>query len=162
MQHHQFLNTEIRDFLQGALHGSDAHFARYVAESVSCWGFPEFNPVCRNEYQGFFNLLADVFANASFTVDQLLTSGSEALVSFSIIGIHHEEFLGLKATGCLLSMRGRLLMRLKEGRISQSWMYDKSVRLTTPTGLQFELQPETDVPALLSVARGEVFNSSIR
>lgn len=162
MQQHQSLNAEIDRFLQGALEGLDAHFERYVSESVSCWGFPEFNPASRHEFKGFFNLLTDVFASASFTVDQLLTSGNEALASFSISGIHHEEFLGLKATGCLLSMRGRLLMRIKEGRINQSWMYDKSVQLITPAGLRFVLQAVADVPAPLHTVHGVLCHPSIR
>lgn len=150
MQHHQSLNADIREFLRGAFSGSAAHFERYVAEQVRCWGFPEFNPECRHEYQGFFNLLMDVFADANWSIEQLLTSDSEALVTFSVQGVHHEEFMGLPATGCLLTMRARLLLRVKAGQISESWMYGKSIQLITGKGKCFELQPSAEARAVVS------------
>lgn len=149
MQDHPSLNTDIREFLCGAFSGSAAHFERYVGEQVRCWGFPEFNPECRHEYQGFFNLLLDVFAGAHWSIEQLLTSDSEALVSFTIRGVHHEEFMGLPATGCLLAMRARLLLRVNAGLISESWMYGKSIQLTTAKGKCFELQPSAETRAIV-------------
>lgn len=161
MQHHPSLNVDMHEFLRGAFSGSAAHFERYVGEQVRCWGFPEFNPECRHEYQGFFNLLLDVFDSATWSIEQLLTSDSEALVTFTIQGTHHEEFMGLPATGCLLTMRARLLLRVKAGRISESWMYGKSIQLTTAKGKCFALQPSVDTHTLVPSHPATVRHSAI-
>lgn len=144
MQDHQYLEAGIRSFLSGAFAGSTKHFEQYVAEQVRCWGFPEFDPTCRSEYQGFFNFLLDVFDGAEWSIDQLLASDSEVLVCLRIEGIHHEEFMGLPATQCLLSMSARLLFSIRDGLITETWMYGKSVKLTTVKGKCFELQSSFD------------------
>lgn len=140
MQDHQYLETGIRHFLNGAFSGSTQHFEQHVAEQVRCWGFPEFDPTCRSEYQGFFNFLLDVFNNVEWRIEQLLASDSEVLVCLHIEGIHHEEFMGLPATGCRLSMKTRLLFSLREGLITETWMYGKSIKLMTSKNKYFELQ----------------------
>ena len=149
MSDHQHLDAGIRDFLQGAFSGSAPHFDRYVAEHVRCWGFPEFDPRHRGEYLAFFNFLLDVFAEPEWSIEQLHTSESEAVVCLRIEGIHHEEFMGLPATQCRLALRARLLFILRDGLITETWMYEKSVKLTTTKGKCFELQPAVATAPLL-------------
>jgi predicted ester cyclase len=151
MQHHQCLETRIRHFLSDAFSGSPQHFDRYVAEQVHCWGFPEFNPGNRREYRAFFNFLLDVFSDTRWSIEQLLTSNSQVLVRLRIEGQHHEEFMGLPATGARLVMNLRVLFSLRDGVITETWMYGKRVTLATNKGQYFALQPGSDEPIAMPV-----------
>lgn len=142
MYHHQHLATQVKQFLNSALSGSHSQLDKLLAEQIRCWGFPEFDPASRAEYQGFFNYLVDVFAQRQWSIDQLLTSDSQVLVRFRISGYHHEEFMGLPATGAYLEFSSHILFRVRDGLIDESWMYKKSLRMTTKKGSVFELIPD--------------------
>lgn len=141
MYHHQHVAAQVKQFLNSALEGSHNQFDKLLAPQIRCWGFPEFDPSSRAEYQGFFNYLVDVFAQRQWSIDQLLASDSQVLVRFRINGFHHEEFMGLPATGAYLEFSSHILFRVRDGLIDESWMYKKSLRMTTKKGNIFELIP---------------------
>ena len=142
MYHPQHLAAQVKNFLNGALKGSQTPVENLLATQVRCWGFPDFDPTNRAEYQGFFNYLMDVFAQRQWTVEQLLATDSQVLVRFCINGYHHEEFMGLPATGAYLEFSAHILFRVREGLIDESWMYKKSLRMTTKKGSVFDLVPD--------------------
>ncbi|HEY0892065.1 MAG TPA: ester cyclase, partial [Cellvibrio sp.] len=117
MSSHHHNEQLVREFLQAAHSAQIKHLDAYVAEQVKCWGFPEFNPGNRDEYQGFFNYIADVFAAQTFSIEQLLADDAQVLVRFRISGMHHEEFMGLPATGGELEFTATALFRLDAGMI---------------------------------------------
>ena len=142
MYHHQHLAAQVKQFLNGALSGSHSQLDKLLAPQIRCWGFPEFDPTSCAEYQGFFNYLVDVFAQRQWSIDQLLASDSQVLVRFRISGYHHEEFMGMPATGAYLEFSSNILFRVRDGLIDESWMYKKSLRMTTKKGSVFELVPD--------------------
>lgn len=141
MYHHQQLAAQVQQLINGALSGSPQEVEQLLASRIRCWGFPDFDPASRAEYQGFFNYLMDVFARREWTIDQLLASDSQVLVRFCIKGLHHEEFMGLPATGAELEFSANMLFRIREGLIEESWMYKKSLRVITRKGNVFEMIP---------------------
>ena len=141
MHHHQHLAAQVSQFLNSALSASHSSTENFLAGQVRCWGFPEFDPSSPSEYQGFFNYLIDVFAEREWSIEQLLASDSQVLVRFRMNGVHHEEFMGLPATGAFLEFSANLLFRLRDGLIEESWMYKKSLRMTSKKGSVFELLP---------------------
>lgn len=131
----------VREFLQAAHQNQVKNLDAYVAGQVKCWGFPEFNPGNRDEYQGFFNYIADVFAQQVFRIEQLLAEDRQVLVRFRISGTHHEEFMGLPATGGELEFTATALFRLDKGVIREVWMYNKHIVLHTTKGYSYSTQP---------------------
>lgn len=153
--HHHHLAAQVKQFLNGALSAPQSQLDNLLATQIHCWGFPEFDPTNRAEYQGFFNYLVDVFAQRQWSIEQLLASDSQVLVRFRISGYHHEEFMGLPATGAYLEFSSHILFRVRDGLIDESWMYKKSLRMTTKKGNVFELIPDArlqtgQLPAVLS------------
>jgi predicted ester cyclase len=136
----------VKEFLQAAHNNQINNLDTYVAEQVKCWGFPEFNPGNRNEYWGFFNYIADVFAGQVFTIEQLLADDSQVLVRFRIHGQHHEEFMGLPATQGELEFSATALFRLEAGVIREVWMYNKHIALQTPKGYRYSTTFATAPP----------------
>ncbi|HTF97115.1 MAG TPA: ester cyclase [Cellvibrio sp.] len=132
-------HQQVKQFINSALSGSAVSLENVLAAHIRSWGFPEFDPASRAEYQGFFNYLIDVFAERQWSVEQLLASDSQVLVRFRISGYHHEEFMGLPATGAFLEFSSHILFRVRDGLITESWMYKKSLRMTTKKGNAFEL-----------------------
>ena len=132
-------HQQVKQFINSALSGSALPLENVLAAQIRSWGFPEFDPASRAEYQGFFNYLIDVFADRQWSVEQLLASDSQVLVRFRISGYHHEEFMGLPATGAFLEFSSHILFRVRDGLITESWMYKKSLRMTTKKGNAFEL-----------------------
>ncbi|HSC67683.1 MAG TPA: ester cyclase [Cellvibrio sp.] len=127
----------VREFLQGAHSGQIKNLDFYVAEQVKCWGFPEFNPANRDEYQGFFNYMTDVFAGQKFSITQLLADDTQVLVRFCLSGAHHEEFMGLPASGGDLEFIATALFRLEQRKIREVWMYNKQLQLQTRKGYRY-------------------------
>lgn len=137
----------VREFLLAAHSNQAGDLTAYVTEQVKCWGFPEFNPGNRNEYQGFFNYIADVFAQQVFTIEQLLADDSQVLVRFHIRGQHHEEFMGLPATQGELEFSATALFRLDAGMIREVWMYNKHIALQTAKGYRYSTA-DAAIPSL--------------
>ena len=133
----------VADFLACAHEAPSTANPQSVDKQIKCWGFPEFSPQNRDEYLGFFNYLGDVFAQMEFRIEQCLADMSQVLVKFHVQGIHHEEFMGLPATGCLLSFQARALFRLENRVIKEVWMYNKNVCLKTDKGTVYQLQDYT-------------------
>ncbi|WP_331344793.1 ester cyclase [Cellvibrio sp. UBA7661] len=141
MHHHQHLAAQVSQFLNSALSASHSQTERFLSQQVRCWGFPEFDPSTPDEYQGFFNYLIDVFDQRQWSIEQLLASDAQVLVRFRMSGFHHEEFMGLPATGAFLEFSANLLFRVRDDLIEESWMYKKSLRMTSKKGSVFELLP---------------------
>jgi len=142
----------VREFLQAAHSVQIKNLDAYVATQVKCWGFPEFNPGNRDEYQGFFNYIADVFAAQTFIIEQLLTDDAQVLVRFRISGKHHEEFMGLPASGGELEFTATALFRLEAGMIREVWMYNKHIVLQTAKGYRYSTRA-TIIPPQICSAR---------
>lgn len=140
----------VREFLLMAHSAQIPPLNTYVAEQVKCWGFPEFNPVNRDEYQGFFYYIADVFAEQEFSIEQILDDGAQVLVRFRISGKHHEEFMGLPATGGELEFTATALFRLDAGKIHEVWMYNRHILLQTSKGYSYSTRAATVRPKLCS------------
>lgn len=147
-RHHEQL---VREFLQAAHSAQIKHLDAYVAEQVKCWGFPEFNPGNRDEYQGFFNYIADVFAEQTFSIEQLLADDAQVLVRFRISGKHHEEFMGLPATDGELEFTATALFRLDAGMIHEVWMYNKQIVLQTAKGYRYSTHAAIACPQVSSM-----------
>jgi len=152
--HHRFSHHHneqlVREFLQAAHTAQIKHLDAYVAEQVKCWGFPEFNPGNRDEYQGFFNYIADVFAAQTFSIEQLLADDAQVLVRFRINGKHHEEFMGLPASCGELEFTATALFRLEEGVIREVWMYNKHIVLQTTKGYRYSTRATIVRPRVYS------------
>lgn len=149
---HQKNERLVREFLQAAHGVQSKNLDAYVAEKVKCWGFPEFNPGDRDEYQGFFNYIADVFAEQAFTIEQLLTDDAQVLVRFRVSGQHHEEFMGLPATGGEIEFTATALFRLEEGMICEVWMYNKQMVLQTSKGYRYSSRSSIGLPLVCSTS----------
>lgn len=141
---HQKNERLVREFLQAAHGVQSKNLDAYVAEKVKCWGFPEFNPGNRDEYQGFFNYIADVFAAQTFNIEQLLADDTQVLARFRISGKHHEEFMGLPATGGEIEFTATALFRLEERVIREVWMYNKHIVLQTSKGYRYSSRSPID------------------
>ncbi len=153
MSSHRGNERLVREFLQAAHNTQVKNLDTYVAEQVHCWGFPEFNPGNRDEYQGFFNYIADVFAAQTFTIEQLLADHTQVLVRFRVSGKHHEEFMGLPATGGELEFTATALFRLEAGMIREVWMYNKHIVLQTAKGYSYSTRATIDRPLVCSTRR---------
>ncbi|AKS42552.1 ester cyclase [Wenzhouxiangella marina] len=54
-------------------------------------------------------------------IDDLVASGDKVVTSIRLTGTHSGNFLGLPATGKLLSVHGMVLSRLEDGKIIEEW-----------------------------------------
>jgi predicted ester cyclase len=151
MSSHHHNEQLVREFLQAAHSIQIKNVDAYVAEQVKCWGFPEFNPGNRDEYQGFFNYIADVFAAQTFSIEQLLADDAQVLVRFRISGKHHEEFMGLPATGGELEFTATALFRVDAGMIREVWMYNKHIVLQTAKGYRYSTRAAIPCPQVSSM-----------
>lgn len=149
---HQKNERLVREFLQVAHGVQSKNLDAYVAEKVKCWGFPEFNPGNRDEYQGFFNYIADVFTAQSFSIKQLLADDAQVLVRFRVSGQHHEEFMGLPATGGEIEFTATALFRLEKGMIREVWMYNKHMVLQTSKGYRYSSRSSIDLSQVCSTS----------
>jgi hypothetical protein len=73
----------------------------------------------------------------------LLMADSQVLMRFQVRGSQHEEFMGA-GTGVHLEFRAQILFRLCDGLIDESWMYKKSLRMTSKKGEVFEWMPRAE------------------
>jgi hypothetical protein len=119
-------------------------FSCTLTEPLTCRGFPEFNPQNPIEFSGFLNYLLDVFRQPNISIKTITAEDTKVLINFQIQGDHHEEFMGLAASNGLLLLNTDILFKFYKNRISEIWMYNKKVTLSTTNGNIYELTNRQD------------------
>ncbi|HEX7764048.1 MAG TPA: hypothetical protein VF433_10620 [Cellvibrio sp.] len=121
-----------------------ALFSNTLMDTLSCQGFPEFNPQTSTELSGFLNYLLDVFRQPTISINTITADDTTVLIHFRIQGNHHEEFMGLTASCGKLLLTAHIRFTLRENKISEILMYNKHVSLTTNKGYTYELTNQQD------------------
>ncbi|ACE84439.1 ester cyclase [Cellvibrio japonicus] len=132
-------SARVSALLKAALCGSAQDFQEQIHPHIRCVGFPEFTPHNREELFGFFNYLLEVFAEPQLTIEELPGTAQQATVEFCVRGRHREEFMGLPATGGQLQLCAQLMVRTEAEVITDMWICDKRISLTTTTGSVYRL-----------------------
>ncbi len=80
---------------------------------------------------GFEQYVAEewgAFPEARFRIDELISSGDQVMVRWTMTGRHLEVFEGFPATGIGVRLDGLAIYRFEDGRIVASWLqYDRMV-----------------------------------
>ena len=61
------------------------------------------------------------FEHLNVTVEDMIAEGNTVAVRFTASGVHKGSFMGLPATGKLITMTGIEIFRIKEGKIIELW-----------------------------------------
>ena len=61
------------------------------------------------------------FPDFHFTVEDQFATGDRVAIRYRGQGTHHDEFLGVPATGQRIDYTGIIILRLQDGRIAEFW-----------------------------------------
>ena len=111
-----------------------------LSTQIQCIGFPEFNPQSLLEFSGFLNYLHDVFKYSNYAIEPLMFDEQSALLRFTIQGVHHEEFMGLAASGGVIKFTAIAHFKMCNNRITEILMHNKALVLTTTKGHVYQLK----------------------
>ena len=62
-----------------------------------------------------------VFAEAHWTIEDLIAEGDRVVYRWTAQGVHLGEYMGIAATGKAVTMTGIMLLRIENGKIAERW-----------------------------------------
>ncbi len=68
-----------------------------------------------------FRNYRNAFPDLAVTTHNLMADGDKIIMDFSLQGAHKGEFMGMPATGKNFRIRGLIVSRFKEGKITEDW-----------------------------------------
>lgn len=82
-------------------------------------------PTSRNNdgpaFKEFYKLFQAAFSNIHVHVEETVTEGDKTVARCLVTGIHSEDGMGVPPTGKPVKFRGMCMVRLKDGKIVESW-----------------------------------------
>lgn len=75
----------------------------------------------RDGLKALFDAYRSGLPDLNVTIDELVVSGNQVVISMKLNGTHSGDLLGIPATGKLLSVHGMVLSRLEDGKIIEEW-----------------------------------------
>ena len=75
----------------------------------------------RDGLKALFDDYRSGLPDLNVAIDDLVVSGNKVATSIKLTGTHSGDFLGIRATGKLLSVHGMVLSRLEDGKIIEEW-----------------------------------------
>jgi steroid delta-isomerase-like uncharacterized protein len=122
----------VETFLAGT-HSNDHADLRVIDETVnadiSCHGFPGFDATSREEYKAWFRFFQASFSNMAFEVTALVADDEHVAARWVVHADHTGDFAGLPATGQRITFDGVALYRMRDGRISETWLHANETAL---------------------------------
>jgi steroid delta-isomerase-like uncharacterized protein len=122
----------VEAFLAGT-HHADIDAVDVIDETVNpeivCHGFPGFNPTSRETYKDWFRFFRAHFTNMTFEVPVLIADEDHVAARWIVHADHTADFAGVAATGRRISFDGVAVYRMRDGRISETWLHANEAAL---------------------------------
>lgn len=72
-------------------------------------------------FRSFHNTFCSAFSDIHIKVEETVTEGDRTVARCLVTGTHNGDGLGRPSTGKPVSFRGMCMVRLKDGKIIESW-----------------------------------------
>jgi predicted ester cyclase len=122
----------VEKFLAGT-HAADIEEVRVIDETVNpeirCHGFPGFDATSRDEYKAWFRFFRGAFTNMAFRATALVADEDHIAARWVVSADHTGDFAGLPATHRRITFDGVALYRMRDGRISETWLHTNETTL---------------------------------
>jgi steroid delta-isomerase-like uncharacterized protein len=122
----------VEKFLAGT-HSNDLADLRVIDETVNedirCHGFPGFDASSREEYKAWFRFFQASFSNMAFEVTALVADEDHVAARWIVHADHTGDFAGIPATGQRITFDGVAVYRMRDGRISETWLHANETAL---------------------------------
>jgi steroid delta-isomerase-like uncharacterized protein len=69
----------------------------------------------------FIKAFRNAFPDLSIQIDDLFSSDDRSCTAFTLRGTHEEDFFGIPATKKSVEVRGMVMSRFKDNKISEDW-----------------------------------------
>jgi steroid delta-isomerase-like uncharacterized protein len=80
------------------------------------------------------SMLRDAFPDLEITIDDQIAEGDQVCSRATTRGTHQGEIFGIPATGEVVTMTGMTIVRIVEGRITDSWVKNDVMGLMNQLG----------------------------
>jgi predicted ester cyclase len=122
----------VERFLAGT-HAADIEAVRVIDDTVNaeivCHGFPGMEIADREAYKAWFRFFRGSFTNMAFETTAIVADDDFVAARWQVQADHSGEFVGIPATGRRVGFDGMVLYRMREGRISETWLHANEAAL---------------------------------
>ena len=94
----------------------------YVSDNYTLHDAPEHFPKGKDSIKAVVTLFKSAFSDFHVTLDELISEGDLVSSKSTFKGTHTGEIFGMKATGKKISMSSLTLVRIKNGKVQESWV----------------------------------------
>jgi steroid delta-isomerase-like uncharacterized protein len=122
----------VQKFLAGTHSNSHEDLAiidETVNADIRCHGFPGFDATSREEYKAWFRFFQASFSNMAFEVTALVADEDHVAARWIVHADHTGDFAGIPATGERITFDGVAVYRMRDGRISETWLHANETAL---------------------------------
>ena len=85
---------------------------------------PEGSPTGPQPFKDFYTqVILSVFPDARYEVEDLIAEGDRVVVRWRMQGTHQGQYEDVPPTGKSITLKGIAIYRLKDGKVSDRWVY---------------------------------------
>lgn len=96
--------------------------------------FPGAPPTDRDGHRGMVEMFAAAFPDWTEQIEDLVAEGDRVVGRMTAGGTHTGEFQGMQPTGKKVTITGIGIMRIKDGKVAESWWEFDAIGLMTQLG----------------------------
>ncbi len=71
--------------------------------------------------QSEVSVISAAFADAHWTIEDLMAEGDRVVYRWTATGVHQGEFRGIAPTGKAVMLRGITILRIENGKLAERW-----------------------------------------
>lgn len=120
-------------FITGDFNEFDAIFAPHWVDNPPPTGYTGQGPQ-RDAFKTSILGFRRAFADATFSVDDLIAAGDKVIVRWSVVATHAAPLAGVPATGKRVQFRAIDIHRVADGMIAESWHIEDYLGLFLQVG----------------------------
>lgn len=111
----------IRRFVNDVINNGDYSAMRDLLHPDYVYRSPDQELHGPDALENLFTAYRNGLPDLETSIDDLIVSGDQVLISITLRGAHTGKLMGIPATGKRLTVRGMVLSRLQDGKIVEEW-----------------------------------------
>lgn len=111
----------IRRFVNDVINNGDYSAMRDLLHPDYVYRSPDQELHGPDALENLFTAYRSGLPDLETSIDDLIVSGDQVLISITLRGAHTGKLMGIPATGKRLTVRGMVLSRLQDGKIVEEW-----------------------------------------
>jgi len=111
----------IRTFIDDVFNKGDLSVLEEIIHPEYRYSSPDTQLSGIGQLTEFIQAFRNAFPDLNLQIDDLIVSDDRSCTAFTLSGTHKEDFMGIPATEKAVEVKGMVMSRFKDDKISEDW-----------------------------------------